>query len=246
MNSSKYWYFIGIYISFLMYGCTTDSDVALKTFKSTFNNQSAVIENASLNKELSYLRVNVVGLDALLVKGYADQDKNGAIDVWYSSDGSMMRLQKGRYLGSVGFDRNWQNVEFKDAPNLINIVEYYKRPAISPQLKSVADFYPKDLYFFSRNKTQMPEYQTALQERMSISVSDQAPKTIPKSLKPYLQNKELVWVSEKPLSTQDKTNPRDNFAWYGFEKKNSSFIQVFGQQCFSPDFCISWMPWPIQ
>ena len=131
-----------------MYGCTTDSDVALKTFKSTFNNQSAVIENASLNKELSYLRVNVVGLDALLVKGYADQDKNGAIDVWYSSDGSMMRLQKGRYLGSVGFDRNWQNVEFKDAPNLINIVEYFKRPAPSPQLKSVADFYPKDLYFF--------------------------------------------------------------------------------------------------
>jgi len=190
--------------------------------------------------------VNIAGLEALMVKGYIDQDKFGPIDVWYSSDGSVLRLQKGRYLGSVGFDKNWQHVQSQDAPELSNIVNQFKRETASTQLKSVASFYPEQQYFFTRNKTEMPGYQTALKERVGVSVQDASPPNIPKSLSAYLNPSEIVWVSEKPLANNEKGNSSKSYAWYGFKKYYSSYTQVIGQQCFSTDFCITWMPWPIQ
>ncbi len=246
MNLSKRLYLLFSFFPFFITGCSSDSDAAYKAFLSTIKDDSKVIANAPLSKDLSYLRVNIAGLEALMVKGYIDQDKLGPIDIWYSSDGSVLRMQKGRYLGSLGFDKNWQNVQLQDAPELSNIVNRFKRETSSHQLRSVASFYPEQQYFFSRNKTEMPGYQSALQEKMGISVQDAFPPNIPKSLSAYLNPSEIVWVSEKSLSNHEKVQSNSSHAWYGFKKYNSSYIQVIGQQCLSADFCITWMPWPTQ
>jgi hypothetical protein len=246
MNLSARLYLLYSCIPFVFTGCSSVSDAAYKTFVSAFHDDSKVMADASLNKDLSYLRVNIAGLEALMVKGYIDQDKLGPIDVWYSSDGSVLRLQKGRYLGSLGFDQNWQNVQLQDAPELSNIVSQFKRETASTQLKSVASFYPEQQYFFSRFKTEMPGYQSTLQERVGVSVQDASPPNIPKSLNTYLNTSEIVWVSEKSLKNNEKAKNNSSYAWYGFKKINSSYVQVIGQQCLSADFCITWMPWPIQ
>ena len=246
MNLSARLYLLLSCTPFFFMGCSSDSDAAYKTLVSTFQDDSKVMADASLNKDLSYLRVNIDGLEALMVKGYIDQDKLGPIDVWYSSDGSVLRLQKGRYLGSLGFDKNWQHVQLQDAPDFTNIVNQFKRETASIQLKSVASFYPEQQYFFSRSKTEMPGYQSSLQERVGASAQDSAPIGIPKSLSSYLNPSEIVWVSEKPLNNNEKAKNNSSYAWYGFKKINSSYVQVIGQQCLSADFCITWMPWPIQ
>jgi hypothetical protein len=226
--------------------CSSTSDASLKMVKAAFDNPSKNIEVAVLKPNLSYLRVNIAGLDALMVKGYIDQDKNGAIDVWYSSDGSVMRIQKNRYLGSVGFDLNWVNVMVKDVPSFSFILSNDKKTQSNPYLQSMTPFFPVEQYFFSRSRTVMPSYLSMQDERMSVSVSDQTPKTIPKHLMASLKNKELVWLSEKPQIIRTLKNPTDTFAWYGFEKSSSGFKEVISQQCLTQDFCITWMSWPIQ
>ena len=72
------------------------------------------------------------------------------------------------------------------------------------------------------------------------------PDSIPNSLKKYLKNNDLIWISETPQPNDIFKKKGANFAWYGFVKKNGTFEQVIGQQCLSKDFCITWMPWPIQ
>jgi len=226
--------------------CSSTSDASLKMVKSAFDNPSKNIEVAVLKPNLSYLRVNIAGLDALMVKGYIDQDKNGAIDIWYSSDRAVMRIQNNRYLGSVGFDLNWVNVLVRDVPSFSFILSNDKKTPSNPYLQSMTPFFPVEQYFFSRSRTVMPSYLSMQDERMSVSVSDQIPKTIPKHLMAYLKNKELVWLSEKPQVIRTLKSPTDTFAWYGFEKSSSGFREVISQQCLTQDFCITWMPWPIQ
>lgn len=229
----------------ILQGCTTASDAAFLTFRSSFQNTSSIINQSTLNSQFRYLRVNVAGLDALMVKGYIDRDSNGNIEVWYSSDGSVLRLQQGRYLGSVGFDTNWQNVTMRNAPKLEKMIADFDRPNPSPKLTTVNSFYPTEQYFFSRNHTQMPLHKTTLDEMISASVSRNTPKSIPKSLLPYLQNKSLIWIAEQQ-SQLDHFRSSNGLAWYGFQKVNNQYLQMIGQQCLDDNFCITWMPWPVQ
>jgi hypothetical protein len=229
----------------MIQGCTTASDAAFQTFKSAFQNTLSQINQATLNPEFRYLRVNIAGLDALMVKGYLDKDMNGDIEIWYSSDGSVMRFQQGRYLGSVGFDTNWQNVSFKNAPKLEKIVADFDRPNPSPKLSNVNAFYPTVQYFFSRSHTLTPSRKTVLDESISASVSRNIPQSIPKTFLPYVQSKDLIWVTEH--TSQPITDKKSNLSsLYGFQKTNNQYLLIIGQQCLTMDFCITWMPWPVQ
>jgi len=237
--------FIGLLSILFLQACTSASDAALQTAKSAFTNTSKLIEQTSLNPQFSYLRVNVSGLDALLVKGYIDKDSNGSIDVWYASDGSILRLQEGRYLGSVGFDNNWQNVSYQNSPTFNKIVTEFDRPNPSPKLSSVSSFYPIEQYYFSRSHSEMPSYKAVLNEKLSAIVSKNAPSNIPKTLKSYLNGKSLIWVTEQ--SSQSSSEKLSNTqSWYGFEKLSNQYELVIGQQCLTTSFCITWMPWPVR
>ena len=208
-----------------------------------FRDEAAQIEKSPLKNNLSYLRVNINGLDVLLVKGYVDSDSRGPIDVWYSSDGSVMRIQQGRYLGSIGFDQNWQEVTRQDAPGLDFILnselsQSVKNP-ITP-IKSVKK------YFSNQSYVAMPSYLVMRDERISGVISSTVPDSIPSSIKKYLNNKDLIWVAETPQPNDLFKKKGASFAWYGFVKNKDGFEQVVGQQCLSKDFCITWTPWPPQ
>ena len=226
-------------------GCTTASDAAFLTFKSAFQDTSSIINKTTLNSQYRYLRVDIAGLDTLMVKGYLDQDANGETEVWYSSDGSVLRFQQGRYLGSIGFDNNWQNVSLKNAPKLEKMVTDFDRPNPSPKISAVNAFYPINQYFFSRNHTSIPLRLTLLDEPVSASVSRNIPSSIPKTLLPYLQNKDLIWVNEE-TSQPVSNNKSARSSWYSFQKTNNQYLLIAGQQCLAINFCVTWMPWPVK
>ena len=234
-------------ISVLINGCSSQSDAVWKTLRLGFKDTVAQIETSPLKNNLTYLRANINGLDVLLVRGYVDSDARGLVDVWYSSDGSVMRIQEGRYLGSIGFDQNWQEVTRKDAPNL----ELLVKDEIALLVKnSTAPIKTIKKYFSTQSYVGMPNYLVMRDERVSAVVladkSPPLPDSIPSSFKKYLQNKELIWVAETPQPNDLFKKKGASFAWYGFVKNKSGFEQVVGQQCLSKDFCITWTPWPIQ
>jgi hypothetical protein len=237
--------FFGLFLLLNLQACSTASDAALKTAKSAFLNTSSLIEQSTLNPQFSYLRVNVAGLDALMVKGYIDKDEKGPIDVWYSSDGSLLRLQQGRYLGSVGFDTNWQNVSYQNTQSLNKMMAEFDRPNQSPKLSSLRGFYASEQYYFSRSHSEMPSYKTVLNERLSAHVSKDTPSNIPKTMQSYLSGKDLIWVNEQITQSNSGALPKTQ-SWYGFQKLTNQYELVIGQQCLTTTFCITWMPWPVQ
>ena len=208
-----------------------------------FRNEASQIEKSPLKGNLAYLRANINGLDVLLVKGYVDNNVQGALDVWYSSDGSVMRIQQGRYLGSIGFDNNWQEVTRQDAPRLDLILNN----ELSPSGKiTVAPIKTLKKYFSTQSYVAMPSYLVMRDERISAVISSTVPDSIPSSFKKYLQNKDLIWVAETPQPNDLFQKKGASFAWYGFVKNDNGFEQVVGQQCLSKDFCITWTPWPVK
>ena len=242
---------VGGLVAFLLQGCSSQSDATWQTVQLGLRNVAAQIEKSPLQNNLTYLRANINGLDVLLVKGYVDSDSRGSIDVWYSSDGSVMRIQQGRYLGSVGFDQNWQEVSRNDAPNLTELLNADVTPPRNSTLNSsIAPIKTIKKYFSTQSYIGMPSYLVMRDERVSAVVSDNSstslPNSIPSSLKKYLQNKDLIWVSETPQPNNIFQKKGTSFAWYGFVKNKDRFEQLIGQQCLSKEFCITWMPWPIQ
>jgi hypothetical protein len=236
-----------VLVAFLLQGCSSQSEATWKTVQLGMSDIASQIEKSPLQNNLTYLRANINGLDVLLVKGYLDQDSRGPIDVWYSSDGSVMRIQQGRYLGSVGFDQNWQEVSRKDAPNLMLLLN---AEMTLPSNNSITSIKTVKKYFSTQSYVGMPSYLVMRDERVSAVVSDQSftsiPNSIPSSFKKNLQNKGLIWVSETPQPNSIFQKKGTSFAWYGFLKNKVGFEQVIGQQCLSKEFCITWMPWPIQ
>jgi hypothetical protein len=238
-----YFVVLACLISVFLHGCSSQSDAAWKTMQMGFRDEAAQIEKSPLKNNLTYLRVNIHGLDVLLVKGYVDSDSRGRVDVWYSSDGSVMRIQQGRYLGSIGFDQNWQEVSRNDAPSLDLLLTAEmtlsgKNPNVP--LKTVKK------YFSTQSYVAMPSYLVMRDERISAVISSTPPDSIPSSFKKYLQNKDLIWVSETPQPNDIFKKKGTSFAWYGFVKNNRGFEQVIGQQCLSKEFCITWTPWPVK
>jgi hypothetical protein len=243
---------IGISCVFLQ-GCSSQSDAAWKTMQLGFRNEASLIEKAPLKNNLAYLRVNINGLDVLLVKGYQDPGSQGPIDVWYSNDGSVLRIQQGRYLGSVGFDQNWHEVSRNDTLNLATFLKTELNPnfnhlPFNHQLSNIAKPLTKNAkkFFSTQSYVVMPSYLVMRDERISTVISSSAPESIPSSFNKYLLNKDVFWVSETPQPSDIFKKKGAGFAWYGFVKNNSGFAQVIGQQCLSKDFCITWTPWPIQ
>jgi hypothetical protein len=246
LNSLFSPWIIFIFWVFSLVGCTSYDQSIQALLKSSFKNQSEIISQTPLDSRYTYLRVNISGLDALMVRGYIDKDSNGSIDIWYSSDGSVLRIQNGRYLGSVGFDKNWRNVLLQNPPNLVKVISEFKRENASPQIRSLSEFYPTEQYFYTRSFTKLPENVTYTGDKVSLSLSKQAPTSIPKVMMSYLQNKEINWVSEKKEGDTNQKNINSTIAWYGFEKANAGFREVIVYQCLDTDFCITWMPWPIK
>lgn len=234
-------------ISTFLHGCSSQSDAAWKTMQLGFRNDAALIEKSPLKNNLNYLRANINGLDVLLVKGYVDPDAGGPIDVWYSSDGSVMRIQGGRYLGSVGFDQNWQEVSRKELTDFGMLLKNEFSPTKNSLVSvPVTPIKSVKKYFSTQSYIVIPSYLVMRDERVSAVVSSSTPESIPSSFKKYLENKDLIWISETPQPNDLFKKKGPSFAWYGFVKNQGTFKQVIGQQCLSKEFCITWMPWPIQ
>src|SRR5687768_7194065 len=91
-------------------GCTGGSDAMLRSMRELLP-QSTRAEAASLDPKFEYLRVTRGKHVALLWRGSVERAQALPVDVYYSGQGEVVRVQNGRIVGAVGLTTEWRRVD---------------------------------------------------------------------------------------------------------------------------------------
>lgn len=194
---------------------------------------SGSVDSARLNPKFRYLRVTIDGRVALLVLGYEDSDTRGPVEVWYSAEKEVLRLQNGRIVGAVGTTTEWRNVVLPELPSWSALVHAGK-PVQWVRMRDVMPGYrygvrdtlllraiapPRD----SALKGRDPQSLKWFEERIQSDVPTRFPATLFNGL-----------AGDKPLPP----------ARYAVTLQDGREIVVYGEQCLAPELCFTWQRWP--
>ena len=196
--------------------CGALSGGVLATTKAAFQFGSAPADTASLNPSVRYLRVMIDGRVALLVLGYTDFDRLGPVEVWYSADRTVLRLQNGHVVGLTGTNTEWRQARLSAMPQWPTATAA-SEPTIYTRMRDV-----------------MPGYRFGVQDSLSLrAISPPA-----KSNLAVLKATDLRWFEAVEKNAK---LPAARFALTGSDQGN--FV-VYSEQCISSALCLSWQQWP--
>jgi len=210
-------------------------NIVLDTFLKGIENPNSAINQAVLNPSYRYLKVDANGLVALLVLGYQDRTSNGVTDVWYSSFKEVVQTTGGRLTGTQGLDINWTEVLLQDPPSLTD----------GKLFRGSDPSKPSSPIRFNRVRTVMPSYRANIPETVELQVLSNAPDDAPSLLTNIEEFPHLGWVQETVVMQTNVTTPYLSplRAIYAVDTKTSQV--VYGKQCLTAEYCISWFAWPI-
>lgn len=239
MSFLPYFYLISISL-FLLTACAgQQQSLIYETFKLGINSPNTIVDEAPLNPNFRYLKVDANGMPALLVLGYIDQKKQSKHDVWYSAFKEVIEIKDGRLGNTEGLPINWTEVTLIDAPPLQEVLKF----SLDTESKSKQKL-PKLRYM--RIRTVMPGYHVNIRETVVMEALNEIPSDAPKQLKDFKSpaNTDIRWVQETVLVPQLTQNPsiKPLRAIYAINTKTSEV--VFGKQYLTSEFYVSWLMWP--
>ena len=195
-------------------------EVASAVFFDKLSSGSSQISEAKLNPNYQYLHVTLAGAKpALLVLGYVDAHPQGNIEVWYSGQGEVLRLQNGRLVGATGLAVEWRRVVYPEAPLAWNSV-----PAAGVQYARIRDEYPG--------------YRLGLVDQVFLTHL----KNPPVDLLPDAPAK-VTWYEERYLDASGTPVP---VAWFALGNHGDQNTIVYSRQCLSLNVCLTLQRWPLQ
>lgn len=182
--------------------------------------QSDETLQAQLNPNYQYLHVTLAGAKpALLVLGYVDAHPQGAIEVWYSAQGEVLRVQNGRLVGAAGLPVEWRRVVYPQTP---------------PAWQAV----PSEGARFSSVRDEQPGYRLGLVEQVVLTPLPQAPADVPNKT-----HATATWFQESYTNAVGLTRPD---AWFALGTYGAQKTIVYSRQCLSSNVCLILQRWPLQ
>lgn len=185
-----------------------------QTAKAVFQNGSDASAIAAINPSIRYLRIGINGRVLLLALGYIDAHPLGPVEVWYSSQGEVLRLQNGHVVGLIGSDVEWRQGSLSTMPTW---------PADNISVST-----------YSRIRDVMPGYRFGILDQLSIR-SINAPS---QSNLVALPAQSLRWYEEH------EANNKLPVARFALSNAHNKDTVVYGEQCISRALCLSWQQWP--
>ncbi|MBE0623831.1 MAG: YjbF family lipoprotein [Burkholderiales bacterium] len=214
-------------------GCSSSGNAILQTLPYAYGRNPG-IDKARLNPNFQYLRVTVSGRVALLALGDVDKHPQGPIQVWYSAEREVLRLQNGRLVGAVGLTTEWRNV-------------------ILPELPSWSAVAGADQAFeWTRTRDVMPGYRFGVTDELALRVAAAPAKSELRGWDPQT----LTWFEERveadsgrgysavlgKVAGADAPLPPSRYA---VDIRSGLETVVYGEQCLTADLCFSWQRWPV-
>jgi hypothetical protein len=171
------------------------------------------------NPNYRYLRVIVGGQTVYMVLGYIDKHPEGAVEVWYSNAGEVVRLLDGRLVGTTGLTTDWREVRFS------------RLPAWS---EAVNASQPKT---FERERDMMPGYRFGIRDEI-VQTPIAAPQ---QAAVAGTAAASLRWYEERSVSRPSSASLPP--ARFGVSQAGGTPRVVYSEQCISNDLCMSFEQW---
>ena len=150
-----------------------------------------------------------------LILGAVESSPSGPIEVWYASDGELIRLNNGRLAGNTGLSPEWQSVTLPQFPTW---------SALATQGQP---------FRWERGRDVMPGYRYGVHDKLVLSVIPAPASSGLIGIDP----KQLVWFEERTEAPTEEPLPPSRYAVQGDRV-------VYGEQCVSRESCFKWQRWP--
>jgi hypothetical protein len=203
--------------------CADSTTAIVQSLRNTIQSDTSV-SGAKLNPALRYLRATVRDKAALLVLGYVEADPQGPIQVWYSAEREVVRLQNGRIVGAVGMLTEWRNVKLSNVPSWYAISN-----GTAARVLRVRDV--------------MPGYRYGVTDVLAVRATTPPPRSALQGVDPNA----LAWFEESieiprnGLPREESSLPVSRYAISFADGKEEV---VYGEQCLSNALCFTWQRWP--
>lgn len=174
----------------------------------------AAVAKAPLDPAFQYLLVTVGGKSFLMTRGGVETASGGLVELWYTGDREVIRMQNGRIIAASGTPIEWSDV----------------RLSVQPAWSGIAG--PTHI---ERRRDVMPGYRFGLEDALTV-----APIATPSHSAFYGQLPgDLHWFKE--VSAGPYALPSSRYA-VRFDGGHTEVI--YGEQCLSESLCFSWQRWP--
>jgi len=196
-------------------GCSSSSNAFLQTLKQVTSRDTTSADAFKTDPRYRYLRVTHEGGVSIVVLGALENGPRGQVEVYYSADGALLRLQNGRLVGNTSLLPEWRTVELPELPSWSSLAAGNK-PLQWERIRDV-----------------MPGYRYGIRDKLVLSPMP-APRT---SGLLGVDPQKLVWFEERMETSTDERLPLARYATQGN-------TVIYGEQCVSARNCLKWQRWP--
>ena len=211
--------------------CSSSMNAVVQTLQDAVMGDRGVTD-PKLNPAFRYIRITVDGRVSFLALGSEDKHPQGPIEVWFSAQREVLRLQNGRVVGASGVTTEWRAVTLPEFPSW-SAVARTQQPVQWVRVRDV-----------------MPGYRFGVRDELVLSAIS-PPR---QSALQGVDAQSLSWFEERFQTgvaagrlTKLVTNVAIDGvlppARYAVDMRNGKEVVVYGEQCLAPDLCFTWQRW---
>ena len=211
--------------------CASSTNAVVQTMRDAVQGNRNVTD-AGLNPAFRYIRVTIDGRVSFLALGGEDKHPQGPIEVWFSGEREVLRLQNGRLVGASGVTTEWRSVTLPAMPTWAELASS-RRP-----------------FQWMRIRDVMPGYRYGIRDELVLR-----PISPPqKSALQGVDAQSLSWFEERfqtgtaagrltKLVTNIGVDGVLPPARYAVDLRDGKEVVVYGEQCLAPELCFTWQKW---
>ena len=211
--------------------CSSGMNAVVKTLQDAVQGDRSVTD-AKLNPDFRYIRITVAGRVSFLALGSEDKHPQGPIEVWFSAQREVLRLQNGRVVGASGVTTEWRAVTLPEMPSW-SAVARSQQPIPWVRIRDV-----------------MPGYRFGMRDELVLSAISPPQKSALQGV----DAQSLSWFEERFQTgvaagrlTKLVTNVAIDGvlppARYAVDLRDGEEVVIYGEQCLAPDHCFTWQRW---
>lgn len=199
--------------------CSSNMSAAWQTLREAVPGKRDLVAT-NLNPNFRYLRVTLDGRSVVVALGNVDGDPRNPVEVWYSGQREVLRLQGGRVVGATGTTTEWRQVKLTEFPAWSVIAR------------------GGEAFRWTRTRDVMPGYRYGVREEMVVRAIPAPASTELVEIEP----RQLAWFEERVERASGVDAPLSP-ARYAVDMQDGRERVVYAEQCLAADLCIAWQRW---